>query len=92
LNFFTQRNFDLLIDQIKALCIHAERDFAGALLRPHGVIVKSMKARGADINDIFEAAKEASKQLINDGKMNPETLKVVCREIIPLESYISPQT
>jgi len=85
-------NFDLLIDQIKALCVHAERKFAGALLRPHGVIVKSMIARGADINDIFEAAKEAGNQLINDGKMNPDTLKTVCRELVPLEMYVSPKT
>ncbi len=85
-------NFDLLIDQIKALCDHAEREFAGALLRPHGVIVKSMLARGADLNDIFEAAKETGKQLINDGKMNPETLKIVSRELVPLESYIPPNT
>ncbi|KKK43210.1 hypothetical protein LCGC14_0957050 [marine sediment metagenome] len=34
-----------------------------------------MMSRGADLNDIFETAKEAGKQLINDGKMNPETLK-----------------
>ena len=84
-------NFDLLIDQIKALCIHAEGEFAGALLRPHGVIVKSLITRGADINDIFEAAKEAGKQLINDGKMNPETLKIVSRDLLPLESYVSPK-
>ena len=85
-------NFDLLIDQIKALCNHAERKFAGALLRPHGVIVKSMIAGGADLNDIFEAGKEAGKQLINEGKMNPETLKIVSRELVHLESYITPRT
>ena len=51
-----------------------------------------MIAGGADLNDIFEAAKEAGKQLINEGKMNPETLKIVSRELVPLESYIAPRT
>lgn len=51
-----------------------------------------MIARGTDIGDIFKAVKEAGNQLINEGKMNPETLKTVYRELLPLERYISPKT
>ena len=40
------------------------------------------------IDDIFEAAKEAGRQLVRDGKMSTETLKIVSRELVPLETYV----
>ena len=81
-------NFNLLIEQIKALCFHAERDFAGALLRPHGPAFRSMVSGGADLEDIFEAAKEAGCQLIKTGSMKESTLKTIRRALLPLASYI----
>ena len=59
-------------------------EFAGALLRPHGPALKGMLEGGAPVDDIFEAAKEAGRQLVKDGKMSDETLKVVSRELLPL--------
>ena len=84
-------NFDLLIEQIKTLCEHAERDFAGALLRPHGPAFSSMFKNQKNVEDILEAAKEAGRQLIVEGKMNPETLNTISRELLPLEMYTSPR-
>lgn len=43
---------------------------------------------GVPVDDIFEAAKEAGRQLVEEGRMSPETLKVVSRELVPLEMYI----
>jgi hypothetical protein len=43
---------------------------------------------GAPVNDIFEAADEAGRQLVEDGRMSAETLKVVSRELLPLEMYV----
>ena len=31
--------------------------------------------------------RSAGRQLVEDGKMSPETLKVVSRELLPLEMY-----
>lgn len=84
-------NFDLLVEHIKALCFHAEREFAGALLRPHGYAFKSMIENKRNVEDILEAAREAGKQLIMEGKMNPETLNTISRELLPLEMYVSPR-
>jgi multimeric flavodoxin WrbA len=84
-------NFNLLIEQIKALCFHAEREYAGALLRPHGPAFRSMVSEGIDLEDIFEAAKEVGRQLIQTGSMKEDILKVISRDLLPLESYIPPR-
>ena len=86
--YWEMDNFNLLLAQIRALCWHAEREFAGALLRPHGPALKPMMERGVPVDDIFEAAKEAGRQLVEDGKMSPETLNIVSRELVPLEMYL----
>ena len=85
--FWEMDNFDLLLAQIHAFCGHAEREFAGALLRPHAPALPSMMKEGADVDDILEAAKEAGRQLVEDGKMSPETLDIVSRELLPLEAW-----
>jgi hypothetical protein len=43
---------------------------------------------GAPIGDILEAAKEAGRQLVKEGKMSPKTLETVSRELMPLEMYV----
>ncbi|MCD4844457.1 MAG: hypothetical protein K8R25_08225 [Methanosarcinales archaeon] len=40
------------------------------------------------IDDIFKAAKEAGYQLVKEGKMSIDTLKIISRELLPLEMYI----
>ncbi|MBW2037964.1 MAG: hypothetical protein JRI41_10935 [Deltaproteobacteria bacterium] len=47
-----------------------------------------MMKMGAPLDDIFEAAKEAGRQLVRDGKMASETLATVGRELMPLEMYV----
>lgn len=47
-----------------------------------------MMQMGAPVDDIFEAAKEAGRQLVRDGEMSTETLNVISRELVPLEAYI----
>jgi hypothetical protein len=47
-----------------------------------------MMEQGAPVDDIFEAAKEAGRQLVQDGKMSPETLAIVSRELLPLERWV----
>jgi hypothetical protein len=47
-----------------------------------------MMEMGAPVDDVFEAAKEAGRQLAGDGRMSPDTLKVVSRELLPLEMYV----
>ena len=43
---------------------------------------------GAPVDDILDAAKEAGRQLVEDGRISPETLKGVSRELLPLQMYL----
>lgn len=85
--YWEMDNFDLLHAQMHAFCEYAERECAGALLRPHGPALQPMVKKGTSVDDIFEAAKEAGRQVVVDGKMSPETLTIVSRELLPLEMW-----
>jgi len=86
--YWEQDNFDLLIDQMKAVADHAEWKYVGSLIRPHGEVMKSMMKIPGAIDDIFNAAKEAGKQLVNNGEMLTETLDIVRRELLPIDQYV----
>ncbi|MBA7593501.1 hypothetical protein ES703_00424 [subsurface metagenome] len=86
--FWEMDNFDPLLVHMKAACKNMGREFAGALLRPHGGGLRAMKEMGAPVDDIFEAAKDAGRQLVRDGEMSAETLATVSRELLPREMYL----
>ena len=86
--FWEIDNFDPLLAHMKAMCKNADREFAGALLRPHGGVMRRMIQGGIQVSDIFEAAKEAGRQLVVDGRMSPETLKAVSRELMTIEQCV----
>jgi len=82
-------NFDSLLVQMRALPVGvAAWEFAGALLRPHAEEMRPMIQVGLSPDDIFEAAKEAGRQMVRDGEMSPEILDIVSRELVPLEEFI----
>lgn len=80
-------NFDPLLAHVKAICRNADRDYAGALLRPHAPLLKRMAEKGKGIVDILDAAHSAGRQLIEEGRMAPETLETVSRELLPRDVY-----
>lgn len=86
--YWEQDNFDLLIEQMKAFAEHAEWEYVGSLVRPHGEAMKPMMKQPGVIDDIFEAARNAGKQLVNSGAMRPETLDIVRRILLPIEHYV----
>ncbi len=86
--FWEMDNFDALLVHVKALCKNGNREFAGALLRPHGGALRPMLEIGGLVEDVVEAAREAGRQLVRDGKISTETLNTVSRELMSREDYI----
>ena len=86
--FWEMDNFDPLLVHMKAFCKNYGREFAGALLRPCGPMLNPMMEIGGPKDDIFEAVKEAGRQLVRDGAMSVETLATVSRELMPREIYL----
>jgi multimeric flavodoxin WrbA len=81
-------NFGPLVAHVEAVCKNLDRKFAGALLRPNGPILTTMAEMGAPADDVLEAAKNAGRQLVKEGKMQPEHIEVIGRELIPHEMFI----
>jgi multimeric flavodoxin WrbA len=86
--FWEIDNFTPLVMQMKILCQHLDREFAGSLLRPHGPILRTMLNMGTPVSDVLNAAEEAGRQLVREGRMSNLTLQAIGRELIPLEAYI----
>jgi len=80
--------FDPLLVQMTAWCRHANMTFAGALLRPHGPVLKEMIGRGLPVTDVPEAAKEAGRQLIKAGAISREVLDTISRPLLPKDRYM----
>lgn len=80
--FWEMDNFEPLLVHMKAICKNADREFAGALLRPHVSGMTRMRQEGIPINDIFAAANAAGRQLVTDGRMSPEALQAVSRNLV----------
>jgi multimeric flavodoxin WrbA len=81
-------NFDPLVAHIKAYCKNANAEFAGALLRPHGEALKPMLQMGMSIKDVLEAAKDAGRQLATSGRISPDTLEAISRDLMPRDMYV----
>jgi multimeric flavodoxin WrbA len=86
--FWEMDNFDPLLAHMEAVSRNLARDFAGALLRPHGPAMGRMAHKGAPPQDVLDAAREAGIQLARDGAMSPGTLETVGRELLPRDEYI----
>jgi len=85
--FWEVDNFDPLVHHIKAWCKNANREFAGALLRPHGPSLEVMLKAGMAA-DVIEAAKDAGRQVVVEGKITETTLKTISRELMPANKYL----
>jgi multimeric flavodoxin WrbA len=86
--FWEMDNFDPMLAHMKAYCRNGDNEFVGALLRPHGGALKPMMEMGAPVDDIFDAAKEAGRQLVRDGRISEQTLNIVSRELMPRDMYV----
>ena len=87
--FWELDNFDALVEHIRAIGRNINMEYAGALLRPHGPALKGMMDQGMDMSNIFEAAKDAGRQLVKDGKFSPDTLKTDGRDLLSKEQYVT---
>lgn len=83
--------FNPLIVQMNAIYKRPDggSDFAGALLRPHAEVMKEFIKAGetSQIDGIIQAAREAGRQLIKEGKLTDEILGKVSRPLISQEVY-----
>jgi len=77
--FHEMATFAPLVTHVKAMARNMDREYAGAVLRPHGWVLAEMRdAR----EGVYGAAREAGRQLARDGRMSPATLRAVGRPLL----------
>lgn len=81
-------NFSPLLAHMEAICRNLGVEFAGALLRPYAAALPRLKRMGLPVDEVYDAAKEAGRQLVRDGRMDEKTLVKVSHDLLPREEYI----
>jgi multimeric flavodoxin WrbA len=83
--------FDPLLAQMNALYSmpEANSEFVGALLRPMAEGMKEMIKAGETglVDGIIQAAKEAGRQLVREGRISEEIQLKVSKELMPKDAY-----
>ncbi len=85
--FWEVDNFDPLVMHVKTVCRRMDREFAGALLRPHAGVFAAM-ANAAGACDVLEACKEAGVRLVQEGVIPDVIQEIVSRPLISLGEYV----
>lgn len=86
--FWELDNFDPMIAHIKAYCKNANTEFAGALVRPHGEVLRYMLEMGMPVKDVIDASKDAGRQLVTTGKISSDSLNTISRKLIPRDVFV----
>ena len=81
-------NFDPLVAHVKAVCRNLDREYAGAVLRPIAWFLPWLEKMGIPVDGVYEAARNAGRQLVLEGAMDPVTLEDVSRELVPRETFV----
>jgi multimeric flavodoxin WrbA len=83
--------FDPLLAQMKAIYSTPEEnaEFIGALLRPMADGMKEMVKAGETrlVDGIIQAAKEAGRQIVQDGRISEEIQTKVSKPLMPRDAY-----
>jgi len=86
--FWELDNFDSLVNYMETFCRQSEREFTGALLRPHSMPFAGMLKMGKPVGDVLEAAKDAGRQFARTGSIPAEALDTIGRPVMPLEAFV----
>jgi multimeric flavodoxin WrbA len=81
-------NFGILLRIVEELAKDMKVEFSAALLRPHSPYLSKNKEKA---EEVFEAAKQAGYQLIKEGTIANNFLKVISQPLISKEKWWNPQ-
>jgi FMN-dependent NADH-azoreductase len=85
--WWKMENFDPMMAYFQAFCNNFDREFAGALLRPHSVAMVPLRKESV-IEDITTAAKKAGNKIVTQGQISKEDLSTISQELMPQDVYI----
>jgi multimeric flavodoxin WrbA len=74
-------NCDTVVRIVKELAEDASVEFAGAVLRPHSDAMKADDKITEDGAAVLDAVRRAGNELVGQGRMSQETLKMISRPL-----------
>lgn len=80
--------FQPVIEHFEAVAHLYNRDFSGALLRPHSYAMDTLKHLNINYDDIFQAAYNAGFELVQKGIISKENQDIFSRVLLPKDSSI----
>jgi multimeric flavodoxin WrbA len=82
-------HFDDLVAHCRSIARMMQAEFLGSLLRPHGVMLEMAEQAMPDrVAAVYEAARRAGRELVEEGRVSAEMEAEVSRELIPREAFI----
>jgi multimeric flavodoxin WrbA len=78
-------SFDALTHFMQAFSKDADFNLVGSLLRPHANVLLGF---GLKADDVFQAANDAGRQFVTDGRIADKTAAIVSRELLPRDTYV----
>lgn len=79
-------NFEPLKAHFQAIARNMDMDYVGALVRPCGVILDLADAQQQQ--RIYDAMRQAGRELVAEGRMSPAALEAAAEEIMPREQFM----
>lgn len=85
--FWEMDNFDPLVAWVEAVCRNLNAELVGSLLRPHAGMIESLEKMGHPPRKVYDAAREAGRQLVGEGTIAPAVLEAVSAKLAPRRLY-----
>lgn len=81
--------FDNLIEQVRNMCLLYNREYIGAVLRPHIWSLSAYDYIGKPVDTIYSNIESIAKEFSLSGELLPELLSEFDKELIPKDSFLS---
>ena len=75
-------------EMIKNLSLLFDKEYVGALLRPQSTVLNAAKDLHIHIDDVYDAAMQAGKELVVEGTISKELFATVSRDVVQEDSFI----
>ena len=75
-------SFDSLVNQLESMSLMFEREFVGSLLRPHSWTLESIGDTKLPVDDIFDSARKAGREIAEKGEISRETHNAVSKTLV----------
>ena len=81
-------NFDPLVSHVKAACKNLDWEYAGALLRPYGLLFPMLESRGVETQGVYQALRSAAIELKLKGYVSEVTSANVAKELVSRDEVV----